>query len=203
MTDTLTPPEPPKPLTEAAWKRTPWEKHPDETDHDYALFCRWLVTRDYSTVRRSTDPGVVRRLMADMSWVDRATAYDQAQAVELRAAVERTLHVSVRSLESSARLGVEWLGLALQALQATPDDAPVLVNGERLRLTAKDVLQAQKQAVELMRLLAGESTTTVALQAPAGGAGGAQGGEIVDVGSLPDDLLLRLAEGLDQEDDSE
>lgn len=97
----------------------PWDQLPDEPDREYARFVEYLGMRDRRQSKAALTLGVseqlVKNVRARWRWVERADAYDKAQAQQVLADTVR-----LRS-EAAASLLEGILGSA-DALKHVPDE---------------------------------------------------------------------------------
>lgn len=80
----------------------PWEQLPDEPDRDYARFVTYLGMRDRRQSRASVALGLsephLKVIRRQWRWIERADAYDKAQAEQVLAATVRLRNEAAASL---------------------------------------------------------------------------------------------------------
>jgi len=147
-------PAPPAAGTESA--RPPWERQPGEGAKAYAAFERYkLLGPQRSVMRVAADlgrhPSLIRRWCQRHHWVERALAWDSAQAQEVEAllshAREQALKRRVEAAEQIERMGL----LALRSLiTRDPDSGEPKLDG---RVRPRDAVALYRLAMDIHRSL--------------------------------------------------
>lgn len=80
----------------------PWEQLPGEPDRDYARFLTYLGMRDRRQSKAAVRIGMseqhLKEIRASWRWIERADAYDKAQAEQVLAATVRLRNEAAASL---------------------------------------------------------------------------------------------------------
>ena len=181
----------PKTFDQAAWEREPWLRHELETDRQYAMFSQYLHGRDIAALaKRHPDPALIRSWCREYDWPRRAAVWDETRVHAISRAATGALGDFSVALDLGGELLTAWLERAVQAARWQPGDEVVKLNGEPVKLTAKDIIPLLKTLTDIHRLASGQSTQNVAVKVEGAGAG------VVDLVDVPLDVLEILHEKL-------
>lgn len=134
--------------------RAPWDQAPREPPEAYALFVRYLTSTAPSLLgfvrAEGLIPGTVLALASRWRWHPRRSAYVQAIA---HAGAEAAQESAQERARAHAALVLDLRGYARDELQR--------LRASGTPMDAKEVLAMAKAAIELDRLIAGETTANV------------------------------------------
>ncbi len=139
----------------------PWERMPGEPDTAWSLFSAYLATPSANVAKFARGPNsdgtptsMIQAYSARWRWHARRAAMEQHLA---RTRAEGAAEAAKAQGASLAHLANELREIATEAA------ASLRLRGEVENMTPREVLAYAEKAITLSRLLAGESTSTVAL----------------------------------------